>query len=122
MDEPKDKEGLKAEIGRGNFVRAALLATSLGLPDDEVQGLRQEAMWQMSAVYRNGPGTKSLAQQYGFSREEAGQILEKMAKEKKNGGQERCLAPRYDHDTGKYLSFEEWMGRVLKNWDKLSSS
>jgi hypothetical protein len=32
------------------------------------------------------------------------------------------LAPRYDHDTGKYLSFAEWMGRVLKNWDKLSSS
>ena len=35
---------------------------------------------------------------------------------------DKALEPCYDHSTGKYLTFEEWMNQLLKNWDKFSES
>ena len=49
MDEKAGKDELRTEIERGNFERAALLAVSLGLPEEEIQKLRLKALWQMSA-------------------------------------------------------------------------
>jgi adenosine deaminase len=76
----------------------------------------------VSALYRNASGTKSLAQQYGLSKEEVKNILEKYLVEKRKAGDIKPLEPCYDHSTRKYFSFEEWMDHLLKNWDKLPSS
>jgi len=122
MDEKPNKEELKAEMDRGHYARAALLATSFGLPEEEIQDLRFKALWQMSAIYRNTPGTKTLAQQYGFSKEELSKILKQLAEEKRNDGDDKPLEPCYDHATGKYLTFEEWIDQFIKSWDKPSAN
>lgn len=119
MDENADNNELRAEIERGHYARAARVGTSLGLPLEEIHELRCEALWQISAVYRNTPGTKILAREYEFSKEEVKQILERYAEEKREAGEEKSLEPCYDQKTGKYLSFEEWRHHFFKNWDRL---
>lgn len=122
MDEKAGKDELRTEIERGNFERAALLAVSLGLPEEEIQKLRLKALWQMSAEYRNAPGTKRLAQHYGVSKEALREFLEKHAQEQGSQGNSKPLAPCYDMSRGKYLSFEEWANHFLKSWEKLTVS
>jgi hypothetical protein len=122
VKEKAGKDELKTEIGRENFGRAGLVAGSLGVSEEEVRKSRLKALWQMSAVYRNAPGTKRLAQDYGFSKKELREFLEKHAEEKRREGDSKALEPCYDLSTGRYLSFEEWMDRFLKNWDKLTFS
>ncbi|MFB0522091.1 MAG: hypothetical protein ACETWD_11785 [Desulfatiglandales bacterium] len=122
MNEKTDRDELRTEIGRENFGRAALVAGSLGVSEEEIRKPRLKALWQMSAVYRNAPGTKRLAQDYGFSKKELREFLEKHAEEKRREGDSKALEPCYDLSTGRYLSFEEWMDRFLKNWDKLTFS
>jgi hypothetical protein len=120
VNQKADKDELRAEVERGHFSRAAFLASSLGLPEDEIKDLQLKALWQMSAVYRNAPGTKKLAGRYGLSKKNVGELLEKYAGERKNQGDNRPLEPCYDHSTARYLSFEEWMDQLSKNWDKIS--
>jgi hypothetical protein len=122
VNEKAGKDELRTEIQRGHFVRAALLADSAGTSEEQIQELRLKALWQMSAECRNAPGTKSLAQHYGFSKQELREILEKYAEEKRNEGNDRPLEPCFDLNTGTYLSFEEWMNNFLKDWDKLDVS
>ncbi len=112
-------EEIKAEIERKHYARAALLAASLGLPVEELKDLRAKALWQMSAVSRNAPGTRSLADQYGLTRDQVVELLRRRAKEEKEQGAYKALEPCYDHITGKYLSFEEWLEQLAKGWDKL---
>jgi len=118
MDEKPNIEDLKFEEDRGHYARAALVATSLGLPEEEIQDLRLKALWQMSAIYRNATGTKTLAQQYGFSKEELLEFLKQQTVEKRHDGDDKSLEPCYDHATGKYLTFEEWIDQFFKSWDK----
>ena len=122
MNQKADKDEFRAEVERGHFSRAAFLASSLGLPEEEIRDLQLKALWQMSAVYRNAPGTKKLARQYGLSKEELGELLEKHARGSRSQGDDRPLEPCYDHSTARYLSFEEWIDQLSKNWDKISVS
>jgi hypothetical protein len=120
MHENKDHDALKSEIERRHFVRAALMAEQMGLPEEEVRNLRYRALGQMSAIYRNAHGTRHLALQYGFSKEEVKKALEEFADEMRKEGNTKSLEPCYDYRTGKYLSFEEWAEQYLKIWDKFS--
>ncbi len=121
MHEKRDHDALKSEIERGHFVRAAVIAEQMGLPEDEIRNLRCKALGQMSAIYRNAHGTKHLAQQYGLSKEEVKKVLVELADEMKKEGKSKSLEPCYDYRTGKYLSFEEWVDHYLRIWDKLSA-
>ncbi len=109
MNEKAGEDELRTEIEHGNFERAAILAVSLDVPEEEIHKLRLKALWQMSAIYRNASGTNRLAQHYGVSKEELRQFLEKHAEEQNSQGNRRPLEPCYDLGTGKYLSFEKWM-------------
>jgi len=100
-------------------VRAALIAEQIGFPEEEIRDLRFKAIEQMSAFYRNAHGTKRLALQYGFSREEVKEILENFIHETKKEGKSELLGPCYDYTTGKHISFEEWRDYYLKIWDRL---
>jgi hypothetical protein len=122
MNEKATKDEVRTENGHGHFSRAAFLAASVGLPEPELEDLRVKALWQMAAVYRNGPGTKLLAQEYGYSKGELRDLLEQLANEKRNAGDTKPLEPCYDLNTGNHLSFEEWMYHFLKRWDKLPVS
>ncbi len=122
MNDKNGREELRAEIERGHFARAALVAASLGVDEQELSELRLKALWQMSALNRNGPGTKRLAQEYGFSKKELGQILGQYADKMREEGNIKPLEPCYDYNTGKYLTFEGWLDQFLRNWDKLSES
>ena len=115
MDDKKGHQELKIEIDRKHFVRAALIAASIGLNEKELQDLRSKALYQMSALYRNVQGTKILAKQFGFSNEKLRHILEQYARENRKEGKTKPLVPCYDYKTGKYLSFEEWIGHYFKN-------
>jgi len=122
MNEKTAKDELRTEIEHGHFSKAAFLAASLGLPEQELQDLRVKALWQMAAVYRNAPGTRSLAQKYGLSSQEVRDLLTRHAEEKRNAGDTKALEPCYDLNTGNHLSFEEWMYHFLKRWDKVPVS
>lgn len=122
MNDKLDRKELSAEIERGHFVRAALLAASLGVDEQGLKELRLKALWQMSAVNRNGPGTKWLAQEYGFSKKELGQSLRQYAEKMKDKGDIKPLEPCYDNNTSKYLTYEEWLDRFLSHWDKFPES
>jgi hypothetical protein len=119
MDDKAGREELKAEIERSHFARAALLAASLGVDEQELRELRLKALWQMSAVFRNGPGTKGLAQDYGFSKREVGQILQEYAEKTRVEGNVKPLEPCYDCNADNHLTFEKWLDQFVKNWDKL---
>lgn len=119
MEEKSTQEKLKLEIEQGNFERAVLVALDLDLKPDEVTEIKFKALWQMAAVNRNALGAKKLAQDFGISKEELKGFLEKKAAEQRQEGNERLLTPRYDHQSGKYLTFEEWMENLFKLWSKL---
>jgi hypothetical protein len=120
MEEKSPDDQLKEELGRKHYARAALLAASLGVSEQELRDLRLKALWQMSAVSRNLSGTRSLAQQYGYSKDEVAEILRKRAAEEKERGGYKSLEPCYDPHSGKYLAFGEWLEQLLKQWEKLS--
>jgi hypothetical protein len=122
MEEKSPQDQLKEEIGRKHYARAALLGKSLGLPEEELRKLRLEALWQMSAVSRNLAGTKALVQEYGYGKAEAAEALQNRAAQEKERGGYKSLEPCYEHNCGKYLSFEEWLDLLLKQWDKLSTA
>jgi len=119
MDETTGHESLGKEIERGHFARAVLMATRLGLPAAEVRDLQFKALWQIAAEYRNAWGTRSLAEEYGLSKKDVEEWLGRPpAQEDKS--KLKALEPCYDHATGKYLSFAEWLELLLKKWEKIS--
>ena len=120
MNDKTGKEELRAEIERGHFARAALLAASMGIGEEELRDLRLKALWQMSAVNRNGAGTKQLAQAYGFSKKELREVLRQYAEKMRDEGDIKPLEPCFDYKTSKYLTYEEWLDRFIGRWDKLS--
>ena len=120
MEEKATQEKLKLEIEQENFERAVLVALELDLKPKEVTEIKFKALWQMAAVNRNAVGTIKLAQEFGISKEELKVFLRRKADEQRQEGNERPLTPRYDHQSGKYLDFEEWMENLFK-FSKLSS-
>ena len=113
------KEDLENELQRGRYVRAVELAESLKLSPDLIKKYKEEALWQMAAIYRNAPGTKKLSKIYGVSKPELKKILDDTLEVKKTKNKsKRYLDPCYDQISGKYLSFEEWKEQLFKNWNK----
>lgn len=116
------QDELKKAIEAKHYVRAAAIAESSAAPLAEVKELRKKALWQMAAVFRNAEGARVLCEQYGYSKKEAEDLLRRWAEEDKGKGDKKALEPAYDHATGKYLGFEEWLNQFLKRWDKLATS
>src|SRR4030042_1535008 len=122
MTEIPSQDAIKVEIEGKRFVRAAALAKSAATPLSEVKDLRKKALWQMAAVFRNAGGARALCEQYGFSKKEAEDLLRRCAEERKTKGDTKTLEPTYDHATGKYLAFGEWLDQFLKQRDNLPAS
>jgi hypothetical protein len=122
MNEIPSQDEIKAAIEGKWFVRAAALAKSSAVPLSEVKDLRKKALWQMTAVFRNAGGARVLCEEYGVSKEKAEEILRKLAEEQKSKGDTKTLEPTYDHASGKYLAFEDWLDQFLKHWEKLPAS
>jgi hypothetical protein len=113
------QEELKIEIERKNYSRAAHLAASLKVNNEEIENLRYQALCQMAETHRNAHGTKILAQKYGYSKKEVRQILEEHAKKNSEDGSRKPLKVRYDSFSGKYLTYEDWISHSIEKWDKL---
>ena len=107
MCDNSNKDELAIEIERKQFIRAALLASSLCLPEPEVKNIQFKALGHMAAEYRNALGTKKLAQEYGISINELKDYLEHYTEEKVNEGDDKLHQPCYDIKTGRHFSFEE---------------
>lgn len=120
MNESNDE--LKAAADSKRYVRALHLAASLERSEEDVDTLRKEALWQMSAVFRNASGSKILAEQYGMAKKDAEDFLRKRSEEEKERGNTKSLEPTFDYLTNRYLSFDEWLDHLLKKWDKLADS
>jgi hypothetical protein len=119
MNETQIKEDLSELVQKKAYRRAANLASMLGKPQDEIIRLQEKALWQMSAVYRNGSGTKRIAMDYGLSRQKVKELLMRMADESGKGNEARELEPSYDHGTATYISFKEWLELFDKRWERL---
>ena len=117
MNEKETEETIKLEVERNNFVRAANMASTLGLEEDRLKDIRVKALWKMAAMNRNAPGTRVLADHYGFSKEETEHILKNCLNTEKD---RKALKSRYDPISGNYITFKEWMELFLKNWNRLS--
>jgi len=117
MNEKADELGSAVE--KKNYVRASNLAVSEGAPQEQVEHLRQEALWQISAVFRNAAGTRILAEQQGLSKKHVEDYLRKRSEEERNLGHVKILEPTFDHYIGRYLTFEAWLDSLIKKWDKL---
>jgi plasmid stability protein len=122
VSEKEGGEELQEEIERGRFVRAARIAQSTGLPREEARDILTRALWDMAAVNRNALGTKKLAQEYGISKRQLGELLTGYAETRIREGDHKALEPCYDINTGAYLGFEEWMDSLLKRYDTVSVS
>jgi len=122
MEQEPTGDMVVTEQERGHFVRAAILALSLQLPDEMMRELQSNALWQMAAEWRNPAGTKSLAVQLGISREDLEKQLLKMMETRSGRGHAKSIEPAYDYRTGKYLSFEEWVADLMKNWNRIPDS
>jgi hypothetical protein len=122
MTEGSTQDEIQGEIEGKRFVRAVALAKSSAVPLSEVKELRKKALWQMAAVFRNAGGSRVLCEEYGFSKEKAEETLRKLGEEQKSKGDTKTLEPTYDHSSGKYLAFEEWLNQFLKHWDELPTS
>jgi hypothetical protein len=59
MSEGNDE--LKAAVESKRYVRASHLANTPGNSGEKIDTLRKEALWQMSAVFRNAAGSRILA-------------------------------------------------------------
>lgn len=121
VQEPTE-DMIVAEQERGHFVRSAMLARSLRYPEGKIRELQARAFWQMAAEWRNGAGTKSLARQFGISRKDLEELLRKMIEATSGHSDEKSLEPAFDYRTGKYLTFEEWLTELMKNWNRIPDS
>ena len=119
MEEISKNAALKTEIERKNFTRAAQLAASLNLNNDELENLRYQALCRMAAHYRNAHGVKILAQESGYSKQEVKQILGRYANQMREKGNIKPLGVCYDRSSGKYLTFEDWIIHCIEKWHKL---
>jgi hypothetical protein len=120
MNENHDE--LRAAVEGKRYVRASDLAVSQGDPAEKIDTLRKEALWQLSAVFRNAAGSRILAEQYGMSKKEVEDFLRKRFDEEKGRGNTKSLEPTFDYQTSRYLTFEEWLDQLMKKWDKLADS
>ena len=75
------EEDIRFEIGRQNFVRAAMLAQQHQRPHDEVRHLQELALKKYAFEYRNHPGLRKLMQEYELSEADLERILGKSLKE-----------------------------------------
>ena len=75
------EEDIQFEIGRRNFVRAAMLAQQHQHPQDEVHYLQGLALKKYAFEYQNYPGLRKLMQEYKLSEADLERILGKSLKE-----------------------------------------
>jgi hypothetical protein len=113
--EQKIKE-LTELLKRKNWLRASRLASELGRPKEEVRLYQEAALWQLSAVNRNGAGTKRLASDLGINKEELIKLLERLSRE---NGRAKELEPCYDPVSEAYLDFNQWLEVLQKRWERL---
>ena len=74
--EPKRLDAeIDFEIGRGNLVRAAMLAEQHQYPLEIVRDLQERALKRYAFVYHNPQGVHKLIQWYGFSESDVKRVL-----------------------------------------------
>ena len=117
----ENEEELRAAVEKKLFARASDLAASVGAPQEQIEHLRNEALWQISAVFRNAAGTRMLAERQGLSRIQVEDYLRKRSEEERSRGGNKILEPTFDHHTSRYLTFDEWLDFLIRKWDKLAS-
>ena len=122
MDEKTTKEELRKEIQRDNHVRAVMIATTLGMAEDEIMDLKTRALWQIAAEYRNAHATKSLASAFGLSKTDLKSFFENQIERVKENGDIRNMDPCFHPLVDKYLAFEEWVEHLFRNWDEIRVS
>jgi len=120
MNDREDE--LRSAVEKKHYVRASDLAVSLGATQERIEDLRKEALWQISAAFRNAEGTRILAEKQGLSKKQTEDYLRKRAEEERSRGNAKILEPTFDLHTNRHLTFEEWLDYLVRKWNKLSLS
>jgi len=114
------KKEYELEVNRGNWVRALYLAKELNLDPDKIKEIAHNALWLLGGIARNPYAIKKLAEELGYSKEEIKEILLQRAKHEEEVGNNKVLGECYDYKTDRYLSFNKWLERLLKEWNKIN--
>ena len=107
------------EVERRNYATAVSFAQQLEKPTETIRDLQRAAIKQYITEYRNAPGAMALVQEFQFTADEVGGLLDAILEETKASEGERppWARKRYDAKTVKYLDVEEWIsqyGATLK--------
>lgn len=119
MEERDLEASLREEVERRNYAAAASLAQQLEKPTDTIRELQRAAIKQYITEYRNASGAMALVQEFQFTADEVGRLLDAVLEEATASEGERppWARKRYDAKTVKYLDVEEWIsqyGATLK--------
>jgi len=84
-------------------------------PDDRAEAeVDHEAILRRLVVARNAAAVRQVAREQGLPPQRLETTVRKLLEEQKKAGGEDRLGPRYDIQTGRYLTLEEWVEQLLK--------
>ncbi len=114
---------LREQIERRSYAAAVALAQQLGKPAESIKELQRAAIKQYMTEYRNAPGAMALVQEFQFTADELGQLLETILEEARGGREKRppWARKRYDAKVMKYLDVEEWISQYGANLKRAAS-
>lgn len=109
-----NEEFIKA-LGEKNYVRATRIARLMNRPEEELWGLKENALRQFIVEYRNPEGVQALIREYGFPVDK----LERLAKnilhdiERGEAFGKSGTPIQFDVGSMRFLSLEEWIEKYI---------
>ena len=104
------EEEIEFEIGRRNFVRAAMLVKQHHCQQEKLRSLQELALKQYACEYRNAQGLQELIREYGFSKSDVIRIVEEGLSEWKG-----YTGLQYDINTMSHITLQEFIGNFVES-------
>jgi len=98
------------EIGRRNFVRAAMLAEQHQYPLEKVRYLQELALKQYACEYRNAQGLQKLIREYGFSKSDVVRVMDEGLSEWKG-----YTGLQYDISTMSHITLQQFIDNFVRS-------
>jgi hypothetical protein len=109
---------IEFELRRCNYVRAVLLAQQEHYPQEKIHHLKELALRQYAADYRNLPGFQRLVKEWEIPQNEIKKILDQLLEETRTYANSEASL-QFDVHTMQHLTLSQWIQNVLESSRKL---